>query len=129
MVGSKIKRLKPDSASGPDLVSSRTLLETADILSVPLSLMFTRSLEEGVVPDEWRKANVTPIFKAGSKMSPGNYRPVSLTSIVCKIMESIIRDDIVQHLATNHLVYASLCFAGLCQVNRVRPIFSSTWMY
>ena len=66
-----------------------------------------RSLEEGEVPDDWRTANVTSIFKAGSKMSPGNYRPVSLTSIVCKIMESIIRDNMVAHLIANELLHAS----------------------
>lgn len=81
-VDSKLKKLKPESACGPDAVTARTLVETADILSVPLALVFTRSLEEGVIPEDWRKANVTPIFKSGSKSSPGNYRPVSLTSIV-----------------------------------------------
>ena len=107
IVNQKMNELRPDSASGPDNVSARTLKETAEILSVPLALLFARSLEEGVVPDDWRKANVTPIFKAGSKLSPGNYRPVSLTSIVCKVMESIIRDNIVDHLKRNHLIHAS----------------------
>ena len=59
------------------------------------------------MPDDWRRANVTPIFKFGSKMSPGNYRPVSLTCIICKIMESIIRDDIVAHLVSNELLHIS----------------------
>ena len=50
---------------------------------------------------------MTPIFKKGSKASPGNYRPVSLTSVSCKILESIIKDDIVQHLEENRLIRPS----------------------
>ena len=103
----KIKALKADSASGPDKLRPRVLQAVADILCCPLSIIFVRSLEEGEVPDDWRMANVTSIFKAGSKMSPGNYRPVSLTSIVCKIMESIIRDNMVAHLIANELLHAS----------------------
>ena len=103
-------------------MSARTLKETAEIMSVPLALVFTRSLEEGVVPEDWRKANVTPIFKAGSKLSPGNYRPVSLTSIACKVMESIIRDNIVDHLKHNHLIHASqhgFMSSMSCQTNLI----------
>ena len=117
---SKLKKLKPGSACGPDAVTARTLVETADILSIPLALVFTRSLEEGVIPEDWRKANVTPIFKSGSKSSPGNYRPVSLTSIVCKVMESIIKDNIVRHLTVNELLLASqhgFMSSKSCQTN------------
>ncbi|MCP4267589.1 MAG: reverse transcriptase family protein, partial [Candidatus Brocadiaceae bacterium] len=56
------------------------------------------------VPEEWKLANVTPIFKKGCKSQPGNYRPISLTSVVCKLMETIIRDKIVKHLETNKLL-------------------------
>jgi hypothetical protein len=61
-------------------------------------------MEEGIVPDDWKEANVTPIFKKGAKSKPENYRPVSLTSVSCKIMESIIRDAMTQHLQTNKLI-------------------------
>ena len=66
--------------------------------------MFQRSLAEGAVPLDWKKANVTPIFKKGSKHVPGNYRPVSLTSVACKVMESVMRDAITAHLARNKLI-------------------------
>ena len=59
------------------------------------------------MPEEWRTANVVPIFKKGSKKEPGNYRPVSLTSVPCKIMESILKDDIMVHLKRNKLVAPS----------------------
>ena len=59
---------------------------------------------EGYVPIDWKQANVTPIFKKGSKSEVGNYRPVSLTSVVCKLMESLIKDAIVKHIADNDIV-------------------------
>ena len=79
----------------------------ADILCVPLASIFSKCQEEGVVPEDWKLANVTPIFKKGSKSAPGNYRPVSLTCIICKVMESLIKDAIVEHLARNSLIRSS----------------------
>ena len=64
-------------------------------------------MEEGRVPEDWKIENVTLIFKKGSKGDPGNYRPVSLTSVCCKMMESIIRDAITEHLDMNKLINAS----------------------
>ena len=61
-------------------------------------------MEQGVVPEYFRKANVTPIFKNGDRSEAGNYRSISLTSIVGKLMESIIRDHIVEHLETYNLM-------------------------
>ena len=55
-------------------------------LSVPLSIVFNNFLEDGIIPTEWWSANVVAIFKKGTKSVPGNYRPVSLTCIVCKIL-------------------------------------------
>ena len=53
------------------------------------------AVNTGIVPDDWKKANVSAIFKKGDKENPGNYRPISLTSQVCKIFESMLRDAIV----------------------------------
>ena len=61
----------------------------------------------GDVPSDWRHANVTPIFKKGVKSNPGNYRPISLTSIPCKLFESLIKDGITEHLSVNALISAS----------------------
>jgi hypothetical protein len=119
-IETKISVLKPGGAFGPDKISTRVLKETGDILAYPLSILFTRSLIEGVVPEDWRRANVTPIFKKGSKMTPGNYRPVSLTCIICKIMESLIRDKIVDHLVENELIRSSqhgFTIGKSCQTN------------
>ena len=58
----------------------------------------------GEVPEDWRIANVVPLFKKGSRDNPGNYRPVSLTSVVGKLLEKILRDGIYSHLETNGLI-------------------------
>jgi hypothetical protein len=71
---------------------------------MPLTEIYKKSLEEGVIPKDWKKANVTPIFKKGDKKKRENYRPVSLTSHVCKIMERIIVNGLNQHLEKNKLI-------------------------
>lgn len=76
-------------------------------ISNPLMRIFKQSFTEGVVPLSWKEAHVSPIFKKGKKLDPGNYRPVSLTSMICKIMESIIRDKFVNHLISEDLIAAS----------------------
>ena len=106
-VSEKISKLKSTSAPGMDKMYPRLLKEAVEFLCHPLTIIYTRSLEEGVVPDDWRCANITPVFKSGSRFSAGNYRPISLTSIICKLMESIIRDAIVNHLAINNLIRSS----------------------
>ena len=103
-VAKKIKSLKVSPSSGPDGISSSFLRDNVSSMAVPLSIIYTKSMETGTVPSDWRKANVTPIFKKGSKSDPGNYRPISLTSIPCKVMESIMRDEIVDHLVTQQLI-------------------------
>ena len=107
MVCDKIKKLKPSCAPGPDKISAQ-LLQLADKeISRPLAIIFRRSLAEGKVPDDWRSANITPINKQGVKSNACNYRPVSLTSLPCKLMESIIRDAIMDHLLANNLILQS----------------------
>ena len=71
-VEKKLKALKPKSAPGPDKISRSVLHSMADILSEPLASIFVKCQQEGVVPDVWKLANVTPIFKKGSKSVPGN---------------------------------------------------------
>ena len=66
--------------------------------------MFKSSLNEGQLPHDWRNAVVVPIHKKGAKNDPSNYRPVSLTSIICKILESIIREELLGHLRANNLI-------------------------
>lgn len=99
-----LKGLKTGKAAGLDGISPILLVETADQLALPISNIFRKSLNSGRIPDDWRKACITPIFKKGSRSSPNNYRPVSLTSIICKTMESLIRTKIMDHLQKNNLI-------------------------
>lgn len=104
-VAKKIKKLRTSVAPGPDKLSPRLLQTVVDSIAEPLSIIFTRSLKQGQVPMQWKWANVAPIYKSkGSKTAAGNYRPISLTCILCKVMESIVRDSIIEHLATNKLI-------------------------
>jgi Reverse transcriptase (RNA-dependent DNA polymerase) len=75
-----------------------------DQIAPALKIIFRKSLDEGKVPEEWRSANVTPIFKKGTKTDPSNYRPVSLTSVCCKLMESLLRDSVSEHMEKNGLL-------------------------
>ena len=93
-VEKKLSGLKPSAAPGPDGVWTKILHHLADTLSVPFAIIFSRLFQEGQVPELWRKANVCPIYKKGTKGDPGNCRPVSLTCVLCKVMESLIRDVI-----------------------------------
>ena len=98
MVRSKLLGLREDKSPGADDILPRLLLNIREEICYPLSELYRKSLRDGVVPEDWRRANVVPIFKAGSRFKAENYRPVSLTSQICKIMEKIIRDELVAHL-------------------------------
>ncbi len=100
----KILKLKPDSAAGPDCIHPRFLRETVNEICKPLKIIFEKSLRERKCPQDWKSAVVTPIYKKGPKSQPNNYRPVSLTSVPCKLLESIIKDHIMQHLDNNGLI-------------------------
>ncbi len=96
-----IKSLNISKSPGPDNIHPRVLKETADVIVHPVHLIFENSLNAGVLPDDWKLANVSPIHKKGNKHVKENYRPISLTSIVCRVMERIIKNSIVKHLDKN----------------------------
>ena len=100
----KIQKLRKGAAAGPDKIGPRLLQELVDVVAEPLTTVMRKSLESGEVPEDWRTANVCPIYKKGAKDQPGNYRPVSLTSVCGKILESIIKDDVVEHLDRHGLI-------------------------
>jgi Reverse transcriptase (RNA-dependent DNA polymerase) len=103
-VKDKIRRLRVDGVAGPDRIGPLLLKKLEEEIAWPLTRVMRVSLRDGSVPEDWRTANVAPIFKKGSKSDPGNYRPVSLTSVTSRLMESIIKDQIVSHLDRNRLI-------------------------
>ena len=103
MVKDILSKLDHSKSPGPDGVHNRILKELAEELAQPLADLFNTSMDSGIVPESWKTANVTPIFKKGDKRDPSNYRPVSLTSTIGKIMEKIIRDHINKHMQLNKL--------------------------
>uniref|UniRef100_A0A8C5M6F8 Reverse transcriptase domain-containing protein n=1 Tax=Leptobrachium leishanense TaxID=445787 RepID=A0A8C5M6F8_9ANUR len=88
---------------GPDGIHPKLLKELSDVIAKPLTDLFNQSLLTGVVPEDWKLANVVPIYKKGSREESGNYRPVSLTSVVGKLMETMLKERIVEHLKTHRL--------------------------
>ncbi|CAM5172867.1 unnamed protein product [Eretmochelys imbricata] len=93
-----LEKLDVHKSMGPDELHPRVLKELAAVIAEPLAITFENSWRMGEVPDDWKKANVVPIFKKGKKEDPGNYRPVSLTSVPGKIMEQVLKESILKHL-------------------------------
>ncbi|MES9974252.1 MAG: reverse transcriptase family protein, partial [Candidatus Thiodiazotropha sp.] len=106
-VREQLRNLRVYSAMGPDQIHPRILKESADTMAEPFAKLFAYSLESGVVPTSWRSALICPIYKGGDRHSPTNYRPVSLTSIPCKVLERIIKKRILGHLLNNSLLSSS----------------------
>ena len=76
-------------------------------MAYPLAIIFQQSIDQSRVPQQWRTANIIPIFKKGSKRDAANYRPISLTSHIGKLLERIIRDHILRHLDNKQLIKPS----------------------
>ena len=107
MVSNELKKLKRNSAPGPDGIENIVLIEACDEFVLPILLLFKKSLRNSAVPQDWRTANVTPVFKSGNKKLVSNYRPISLTSTISKIFESLIKSAIWAHLLANDLIGSS----------------------
>ena len=98
----KLKGLNASKSGGPDSLTAGVLKELADVIAEPIAVLFNKSMSEGILPKNWKDANVTPLFKKGDKSKTNNYRPVSLTCILCKVMESIIRDKMMAYFESNN---------------------------
>ena len=100
---------KPDSLDtnksvGPDNIHPMLLRRLANELEKPLTVIFQMSLNEGQLPDDWRNAIISPNHKKGSKVTASNYRPISLTSIACKILESFVKEAVIKFLTEEKLI-------------------------
>ena len=100
----ELKTLNKCKSAGPDGIHPAIVQPLADVITGPITLLFQESIRLGMVPDDWRRATVVAIHKKGSRNKVENYRPVSLTSILCKCLERIIRKQVCTYLISNKLL-------------------------
>ena len=98
----KIKAMKDNKSHRVDVIPPKLLIETVEQISIPLARVFNLSLKEGLVPFEWKEANIIPLFKKGSRNKSENYRPV-----ICKLLERLIKDHMVDFLVKHKLLNSS----------------------
>ena len=108
MVLKVLKNLDPNKTPGPDGMHPKVLMEVAEEIAEPVYMIYEESLLTSSIPDYWEVANITSIFKGGDRKDPGNYRPVSLTSVLCKALEKLIREKILDHIYREDLFSQSL---------------------
>ena len=99
-----LKDINPNKSCGPDSVHPRIISELYQELALPFYLIFSSSLSECKIPYQWKQAKVVAIFKKGNKKVAGNYRPISLTSIICKLLEKLVRNHLMSFMLTNILI-------------------------
>ena len=104
MVRKEIIALNVDKSCGPDEISPIMLIKLVDFVVSPLALLMNSTIDYGILPNDWKKAFVSPIYKKGARNIAENYRPISLTSVVCKLMENFIKDAVLTHLIENNLL-------------------------
>ena len=99
-----LKSLPSKCSKSPDGFPAFFLKSLAPAIAFPLSLLFEMSMSTGHIPLVWKTAFVCPVFKKGSRKQPSNYRPISQTCILCKVMESIISSSMISFLRTHNLI-------------------------
>ena len=100
-----MKKLNPHKASGPDQLKPIVLQNLHKELAPILKVIFQRSIDQATLSSIWKEANVSPIFKKGDKTDPGNYRPISLTCVLCKVLEHIVASNISKHFTNQNILY------------------------
>ena len=103
-VHKSLQKLNTSKAVGPDAIPNLFLKNTAPESAKILQLIFRQSLQTGALPKDWREANISPIYKKGDRNLAQNYRPVSLTSVSCKILEHIIVKHMLNHFDKHNIL-------------------------
>ena len=99
-----LKSLNTSKAMGPDAIHPRILKELSFELSPVITHFFQQSIDNGIIPNDWKDANICPLFKKNDRTTPSNYRPVSLTCILCKLLEHIISSSLMTHFENNNII-------------------------
>ena len=94
----------PNKSSISDCIHPRIIKECANSLAAPLTRIYQMSLETGTVPTKWKKGNVTPLHKGESRHNACNYRPITITSLLCRVMEKVVKDAVIKHLDNLHYI-------------------------
>lgn len=98
-VRAAIEMVSPNKACGADNISARIIIECADELAVPLTKLCNLSVRSGIFPERWKRANIIPLYKKGDKKDPANYRSISLLPLFGKILERVMFEELLHHVA------------------------------
>ena len=101
-----LNKLSANKATGLDGIPSRFVRDSASCIACPLTHIVNLSIIQGSVPDDLKSARVIPLYKKNDKTEVGNYRPVSIHSIISKIFERVIYDQVVDYLDDKKLLYS-----------------------
>ena len=120
-----LMKINTTKSAGDDGIHPRVLKECADELVTPIYMIFQYSLKHGTVPDTWKRATITPIFKSEDRTSAENYRPISITSQLCKLLEKLIRKQLMDHLVDNKILSEhqhGFCNKRSCMTNLLEAL-------
>ena len=117
-----LKGVNSSKSAGADGIYTRFIKEAAEILTTPVFILFNKSLSEGSLPDIFKKSNVTPIHKRGDKSLPKNYRSISITPILCRLLETIVRKVVFQYIKTKLM---ALLLTNNMDLERKEVVFCS----
>ena len=119
-----LQRLNAHKSAGPDGIHPAVLKALAPVIAAPLARLFELTLDQGV-PADWKMGVVTPIYKKASRLQPSSYRPVCLTSVVCKLQESLLQQAMLTHFRANDLL--SRCQHGFRAGRSCLTNLLTTW--
>ena len=100
-----LKKLNPHKAAGPDQIKPIVLQTLHKELAPILQVIFQRSINQGKLSNMWKDANVSPVFKKGDKSEYSNCRPISLTCVLCKVLEHIVASSLSRHFTDLNILY------------------------